>query len=167
MRGSLPRQRVQQAYRQGRRGNPRSCVGSGNSVFRRGSLVWLWIVRASLLPFPAQSKARGLLTLLQSGKALQGFEEQQACRDLSVVRLPKRRRVRLYGGRCSPLDRRKPRVDCLDVAFVHDISPDFAFFPNGWEEQYKIASKGAFPALSKMRDEGIIQAWGIGGNKPL
>jgi aryl-alcohol dehydrogenase-like predicted oxidoreductase len=27
--------------------------------------------------------------------------------------------------------------------------------------------KGAFPALSKMRDEGIIRAWGIGVNTPL
>ena len=53
------------------------------------------------------------------------------------------------------------------MAFVHDISPDFAFFPNGWEEQYEIARKGAFPALSKMRDEGIIRAWGIGVNTPL
>src|SRR6201985_2177558 len=58
-------------------------------------------------------------------------------------------------------------VDSLDVAFVHDISPDFAFFPNGWEEQYHIARKGAFPALSKMRDEGIIRAWGIRVNTPL
>jgi D-threo-aldose 1-dehydrogenase len=58
-------------------------------------------------------------------------------------------------------------VDSLDVAFVHDISPDFAFFPRGWEEQYEIARKGAFPALSKMRDEGIIRAWGIGVNTPL
>ncbi|MGC2181604.1 MAG: aldo/keto reductase, partial [Bradyrhizobium sp.] len=58
-------------------------------------------------------------------------------------------------------------VDSLDVAFVHDISPDFAFFPNGWEEQYDIARKGAFPALSKMREEGIIRAWGIGVNTPL
>jgi aryl-alcohol dehydrogenase-like predicted oxidoreductase len=57
-------------------------------------------------------------------------------------------------------------VDSLDVAFVHDISPDFAYFPNGWEEQYELARKGAFPALSKMRDEGIIRAWGIGVNKP-
>ena len=53
-------------------------------------------------------------------------------------------------------------VDSLDVAFVHDISPDFAYFPNGWEEQYEIARRGAFPALSKMRDEGIIRAWGMG-----
>ena len=58
-------------------------------------------------------------------------------------------------------------VDSLDVAFIHDISPDFAFFPNGWEEQYEIARKGAFPALSKMRDEGIIRAWGIGVNTAL
>jgi D-threo-aldose 1-dehydrogenase len=58
-------------------------------------------------------------------------------------------------------------IDSLDIAFVHDISPDFAFFPNGWEEQYEIARKGAFPALSKMRDEGIIRAWGIGVNTPL
>src|ERR1700754_629568 len=57
-------------------------------------------------------------------------------------------------------------VDSLDVAFVHDISPDFAYFPNGWEEQYEISRKGAFPALSKMRDEGIIRAWGIGVNTP-
>ena len=58
-------------------------------------------------------------------------------------------------------------VDSLDIAFVHDISPDFAYFPNGWEEQYEIARKGAFPALSKMRDEAIIRAWGIGVNTPL
>ena len=41
-------------------------------------------------------------------------------------------------------------MNVLDIAFVHDISPDFAYFPNGWEEQYEIARKGAFPALSKM-----------------
>lgn len=57
-------------------------------------------------------------------------------------------------------------VSHLDVAFVHDLSPDFAWFPNGWEEQYEIARKGAFPALSKMRDEGIICAWGVGVNTP-
>src|ERR1700761_3430773 len=56
--------------------------------------------------------------------------------------------------------------DALDIAFVHDISPGFAYFPNGWEEQYEISRKGAFPALSKMRDEGIIRAWGIGVNTP-
>lgn len=57
-------------------------------------------------------------------------------------------------------------VDSLDVAFVHDISPDFPYFPNGWEEQFEIARKGAFPALSRMREEGIIKAWGVGVNRP-
>jgi len=58
-------------------------------------------------------------------------------------------------------------VSHLDVAFVHDLSPDFAWFPDGWEEQYEIARKGAFPALSKMREEGIIRAWGVGVNTPF
>lgn len=57
-------------------------------------------------------------------------------------------------------------VSHLDIAFVHDLSPDFAYFPNGWEEQYEIARRGAFPALSKMRDEGIIRGWGVGVNTP-
>jgi D-threo-aldose 1-dehydrogenase len=57
-------------------------------------------------------------------------------------------------------------VDSLDVAFVHDISPDFPYFPNSWQEQFAIAERGAFPALSRMREEGIIKAWGIGVNCP-
>jgi D-threo-aldose 1-dehydrogenase len=57
-------------------------------------------------------------------------------------------------------------IDSLDIAFVHDLSPDFAYFPNGWEEQFRIAERGAFPALSRMREEGIIKAWGIGVNCP-
>jgi D-threo-aldose 1-dehydrogenase len=58
-------------------------------------------------------------------------------------------------------------VSHLDIAFVHDLSPDFAWFPNGWEEQYEIARRGAFPALSKLRDEGVIRAWGVGVNTPM
>ncbi len=58
-------------------------------------------------------------------------------------------------------------VSHLDVAFAHDLSPDFAWFPNGWEEQYEIARKGAFPALSRMREEGLIRAWGVGVNTPM
>ena len=57
-------------------------------------------------------------------------------------------------------------VSHLDVVFVHDLSPDFAWFPTGWEAQYEIAREGAFPALSKLRDEGVIRAWGVGVNTP-
>jgi len=54
----------------------------------------------------------------------------------------------------------------LDVVFVHDLSSDFAWFPTPWQKQYEIARKGAFPALSKLRDEGVIRAWGVGVNTP-
>ncbi len=57
-------------------------------------------------------------------------------------------------------------VDALDVVFVHDLSPDNPWLPAPWEEQFEIARKGAFPALSKMRDEGMIKGWGLGVNSP-
>lgn len=57
-------------------------------------------------------------------------------------------------------------VDALDVVFVHDLSPDNPWLPGPWEEQFEIACKGAFPALSKMRDQGMIKAWGLGVNSP-
>ena len=57
-------------------------------------------------------------------------------------------------------------VSRLDIAFVHDISPDNKLLPTPWQEQFAIALKGAFPALSRMRDEGIIKGWGIGVNTP-
>lgn len=57
-------------------------------------------------------------------------------------------------------------VDALDIVFVHDLSPDNPWLPGPWEEQFEVARKGAFPELSKMRDEGIIRAWGLGVNSP-
>ncbi len=57
-------------------------------------------------------------------------------------------------------------VDALDVVFVHDLSPDNPWLPGPWEEQFEVARKGAFPALSKMRDEGVIKGWGLGVNSP-
>jgi D-threo-aldose 1-dehydrogenase len=38
--------------------------------------------------------------------------------------------------------------------------------PTPWEEQFEIARKGAFPALTAMREEGTIKAWGLGVNRP-
>ena len=45
---------------------------------------------------------------------------------------------------------------------------EFEYFinPDNWEEQFEIARKGAFPALTKLRDEGVIKAWGLGVNSP-
>jgi D-threo-aldose 1-dehydrogenase len=57
-------------------------------------------------------------------------------------------------------------VDSLDIAFVHDLSPDNTLLPGPWEEQFQIATTGAFPELTRMRQEGIIKGWGIGVNRP-
>jgi D-threo-aldose 1-dehydrogenase len=57
-------------------------------------------------------------------------------------------------------------LDELDIVFVHDLSPDNPYLPSAWEEQFEIARKGAFPALTRMREEGIIKDWGLGVNTP-
>ncbi|MDB5418535.1 MAG: D-threo-aldose 1-dehydrogenase [Phenylobacterium sp.] len=57
-------------------------------------------------------------------------------------------------------------VDALDMVFVHDLSPDNVTLPTPWEEQFGIACNGAFPALTRMREEGIIKGWGLGVNSP-
>jgi D-threo-aldose 1-dehydrogenase len=57
-------------------------------------------------------------------------------------------------------------IDSLDIVFVHDISSDNKLLPTPWQEQFKIATTGAFPELTRMREEGIIKGWGIGVNTP-
>jgi len=57
-------------------------------------------------------------------------------------------------------------IDSLDIVFVHDISSDNTLLPTPWQEQFKIATAGAFPELTRMREEGIIKGWGIGVNTP-
>jgi D-threo-aldose 1-dehydrogenase len=57
-------------------------------------------------------------------------------------------------------------IDSIDIAFVHDLSPDNKYLPTPWPEQFEIARKGAFPELTRMREEGLIKGWGIGVNRP-
>src|SRR6266516_4730073 len=57
-------------------------------------------------------------------------------------------------------------IDSIDIAFVHDISSDNKYLPTPWQEQFEIARKGAFPELTRMREEGLIKGWGIGVNTP-
>jgi D-threo-aldose 1-dehydrogenase len=57
-------------------------------------------------------------------------------------------------------------LDRIDMVFVHDLSPDNSLLPDDWKTLFKVAEKGAFPALSKMRDEGMISGWGMGVNCP-
>jgi D-threo-aldose 1-dehydrogenase len=57
-------------------------------------------------------------------------------------------------------------IDSLDIVFVHDLSSDNKYLPTPWQEQFEIARKGAFPELTRMREEGLIKGWGIGVNTP-
>lgn len=56
-------------------------------------------------------------------------------------------------------------VERIDIVFVHDLSPDNDEELGGWKQQFAIAANGAFPALTKLREEGAIAAWGLGVNR--
>ncbi|TVV70000.1 aldo/keto reductase [Sphingomonas solaris] len=57
-------------------------------------------------------------------------------------------------------------LDRLDIVFVHDLSPDNKLLPENWETLFGVAEKGAFPALTRLREEGTIDGWGMGVNCP-
>lgn len=54
----------------------------------------------------------------------------------------------------------------IDIVFIHDLSPDTGDFGRPWTDVFEEAANGAMPELTKMRDEGIIKAWGFGVNRP-
>jgi D-threo-aldose 1-dehydrogenase len=54
-------------------------------------------------------------------------------------------------------------VDRLDFVWVHDVAQDF--HGDRWIQMFETARTGAFPALTKLRDEGMIRGWGLGVNK--
>ncbi|TFI56334.1 aldo/keto reductase [Sphingomonas parva] len=57
-------------------------------------------------------------------------------------------------------------LDRLDIVFVHDLSPDNDHLPDDWESLWRVAEAGAFPTLTRLREEGVIDAWGMGVNCP-
>ncbi|MFC0254045.1 aldo/keto reductase [Massilia consociata] len=52
----------------------------------------------------------------------------------------------------------------VDIVYVHDLSPDH--FGDRFEHYFRIAAGpgGAFEGLVRMREEGLIKAWGLGVN---
>lgn len=53
----------------------------------------------------------------------------------------------------------------LDIVFIHDLCPSNGDFTgDDYETYYRQATEGAMPELTRMRDEGIIKAWGLGVN---
>lgn len=54
-------------------------------------------------------------------------------------------------------------VDRIDFVWVHDIAQDF--HGDEWIGRFEEARKGAFPTLTRLREEGVIQGWGLGVNR--
>ncbi|MFV0623204.1 aldo/keto reductase [Sphingomonas sp. ac-8] len=52
----------------------------------------------------------------------------------------------------------------IDIVFVHDLSPDNRDLGDDWTRRFEQARTGAFPELTRMREEGLIKAWGLGVN---
>ncbi|MGM9481492.1 aldo/keto reductase [Roseateles sp. NT4] len=55
------------------------------------------------------------------------------------------------------------KTDLIDIVWVHDVAQDF--YGDEWLSVFESARKGAFKALDRLRDEGVIKAWGLGVNK--
>lgn len=51
----------------------------------------------------------------------------------------------------------------IDIVFVHDVAQDF--YGDEWLSVFESARKGAFATLDRLRDEGVIKAWGLGVNR--
>ncbi|MDV6011166.1 aldo/keto reductase [Haloechinothrix sp. LS1_15] len=54
-------------------------------------------------------------------------------------------------------------TDRLDVVWVHDVAQDF--HGDNWLHVFETARTGAFRALTRLREEGVIGAWGLGVNR--
>ncbi|WJQ79103.1 aldo/keto reductase [Brevibacillus brevis] len=55
------------------------------------------------------------------------------------------------------------QTDRLDIVYVHDIAQDF--YGDEWLSHFESARKGAFRALTRLREEGVITSWGLGVNR--
>ena len=55
------------------------------------------------------------------------------------------------------------KTDRLDIVWVHDVAQDF--HGDEWLAVYETARTGAFRVLTKLREEGVIKAWGLGVNR--
>ncbi|MCW1887610.1 aldo/keto reductase [Luteolibacter flavescens] len=52
----------------------------------------------------------------------------------------------------------------IDIVFIHDLAPDNGDLKETYPAYFEQAVKGAMPELIKMKEEGIIKAWGLGVN---
>lgn len=54
-------------------------------------------------------------------------------------------------------------TDRVDFVWIHDLAQDF--HGDEWLAQFETARKGAFRALTELREEGVIKGWGLGVNR--
>jgi D-threo-aldose 1-dehydrogenase len=55
------------------------------------------------------------------------------------------------------------KTDRLDAVFVHDVA--FNVYGDEWIDKLAECRTGAFPVLDRLRDEGVITAWGMAVNR--
>lgn len=55
------------------------------------------------------------------------------------------------------------KTDRIEIVWVHDVAQDF--YGDEWLDVFETARKGAFKTLDRLRDEGVIKAWGLGVNR--
>ena len=55
------------------------------------------------------------------------------------------------------------QTDRIEIVWVHDVAQDF--YGDEWLGVFESARRGAFKALDRLRDEGVIKAWGLGVNR--
>jgi D-threo-aldose 1-dehydrogenase len=55
------------------------------------------------------------------------------------------------------------KTDRIEIVWVHDVAQDF--YGDEWLSVFETARLGAFKALDRLRDEGVIKAWGLGVNR--
>lgn len=57
-------------------------------------------------------------------------------------------------------------LSSIDIVYIHDLGPENPELPQPWTSSFEIARTGAMPELERMRNEGLIRAWGFGINRP-
>jgi D-threo-aldose 1-dehydrogenase len=79
--------------------------------------------------------------------------------------LPFRRRLDYgYDGTLRSIDDSLQRLGLsrIDIVYIHACGEDW--LGAAWREQFDIAMNGAARALTRLREEGVIRAWGFGVN---
>jgi D-threo-aldose 1-dehydrogenase len=54
-------------------------------------------------------------------------------------------------------------TDHLDIVWIHDVARDF--HGDDWVHVFDIAQRGAMVALTQLREQKVIKAWGLGVNR--